>query len=174
MGICTVSHQWLVYSGPSRLDDLRYPSWRHTLENKLSKGDYAWVNLWVKVLSLLLTSWHMISAYFFFSCLLPALFDLSLPKKKLKDERKKKKMRTIKMESEDPCESLAPSDSLSVPPANIINSLPDTPSTPLPNIKEEWVYCCIVGTNNCMCCPCVTPGPVVIAELWRRLRAARS
>lgn len=48
-------------------------------------------------------------------------------------------MRTIKVESEDPCEILAPSDTPSAPPANIINSLPDTPSTPLPNIKEEIV-----------------------------------
>ncbi|XP_044079573.1 nuclear factor related to kappa-B-binding protein isoform X2 [Siniperca chuatsi] len=67
------------------------------------------------------------------------LFDLSLPKKKIKDERRKKKMRTIKVESEDPCETLAPSDTPSAPPVNIINSLPDTPSTPLPNIKEEVV-----------------------------------
>ncbi|TWW74755.1 Nuclear factor related to kappa-B-binding protein DNA-binding protein R kappa-B [Takifugu flavidus] len=66
------------------------------------------------------------------------LCDLTLPKRKLKDERRKKKMRTIKVETEDPCESLAPSDSLA-PPANIMNSLPDTPSTPLPNIKEETV-----------------------------------
>ncbi|XP_059206907.1 nuclear factor related to kappa-B-binding protein isoform X1 [Centropristis striata] len=67
------------------------------------------------------------------------LFELSLPKKKIKDERRKKKMRTIKMESEEPCEILAPSDTPSAPPASIINSLPDTPSTPLPNIKEEIV-----------------------------------
>ena len=66
-----------------------------------------------------------------------ALCDLTLPKKKLKDERRKKKIRTIKVESED-CEALAPSDSLA-PPANLMNSLPDTPSTPLSNIKEEWV-----------------------------------
>uniref|UniRef100_H3CXC0 Nuclear factor related to kappaB binding protein n=1 Tax=Tetraodon nigroviridis TaxID=99883 RepID=H3CXC0_TETNG len=66
-----------------------------------------------------------------------ALCDLTLPKKKLKDERRKKKIRTIKVETED-CEALAPSDSLA-PPANIMNSLPDTPSTPLPNIKEETV-----------------------------------
>lgn len=66
------------------------------------------------------------------------LFDLSLPKKKIKDERRKKKMRTIKVESEDPCETLGPSDTPSAPPANI-NSLPDTPSTPMPNIKEEVV-----------------------------------
>lgn len=68
---------------------------------------------------------------------LPALFELSLPKRKLKEERRKKKMRPIKMESEDPIETLAPSDTLSAAPANVINSLPDTPSTPLPNIKEE-------------------------------------
>nr|XP_020454369.1 nuclear factor related to kappa-B-binding protein [Monopterus albus] len=67
------------------------------------------------------------------------LFELSLPKKKMRDERRKKKMRTIKVESEDPCETLAPADTPSAPPVNIINSLPGTPSTPLPNIKEEIV-----------------------------------
>lgn len=41
------------------------------------------------------------------------------------------------MECEDPIETLAPSDTLSAPPANVINSLPDTQSTPLTNIKEE-------------------------------------
>lgn len=68
-----------------------------------------------------------------------SLFDLCLPKKKMKDERRKKKMRTIKVESEDPCEALASSETQLVPPTNIINSLPDTPSTPLTNIKEEIV-----------------------------------
>ncbi|KAM4726769.1 nuclear factor related to kappa-B-binding protein isoform 2-T4 [Anableps anableps] len=67
------------------------------------------------------------------------LFDLSLPKKKMRDERKKKKLKAIKLESEDPCEILTPSDSCSAPPVNIINSLPDAPSTPLTNIKEEIV-----------------------------------
>ncbi|XP_068455998.1 nuclear factor related to kappa-B-binding protein [Clinocottus analis] len=71
-----------------------------------------------------------------------AFFDLSLPKKKIKDEKRKKKMRTIKVESEDPCEILAPSDTPSAPTASIINSLPDTPSTPLANIKEEIVEEC--------------------------------
>uniref|UniRef100_A0A665UUY1 DEUBAD domain-containing protein n=1 Tax=Echeneis naucrates TaxID=173247 RepID=A0A665UUY1_ECHNA len=71
-----------------------------------------------------------------------SLFDLSLPKKKMREERRKKKMRTIKVESEDPFETLTPSDTPSAPPANIINSLPDTPSTPLPNIKEEIVEEC--------------------------------
>ncbi|XP_051793184.1 nuclear factor related to kappa-B-binding protein [Acanthochromis polyacanthus] len=70
------------------------------------------------------------------------LFDLSLPKKKMRDERRKKKLRTIKVESEDPCETLAPSDTPSAPPVNLINSLPDTPSTPLQNIKEEIVEEC--------------------------------
>ncbi|CAN9501298.1 unnamed protein product [Ophioblennius macclurei] len=70
------------------------------------------------------------------------LFELSLPKKKIKDERRKKKLKTIKVESEDPCEALTPSDAPSAPPVNIINSLPDTPSTPLPNIKEEVVEEC--------------------------------
>ncbi|XP_034034355.1 nuclear factor related to kappa-B-binding protein isoform X2 [Thalassophryne amazonica] len=68
-----------------------------------------------------------------------SLFELPLPKKKIRDERRRKKMRPIKLESEDPCEILVPSDSQTAPPANIINSLPDTPSSPLVNIKEEMV-----------------------------------
>uniref|UniRef100_A0A674BP40 Nuclear factor related to kappaB binding protein n=1 Tax=Salmo trutta TaxID=8032 RepID=A0A674BP40_SALTR len=39
-----------------------------------------------------------------------ALFDLALPKRKMREERRKKKMRTIKVESEDPCEALMPSE----------------------------------------------------------------
>ncbi|KAM9332128.1 nuclear factor related to kappa-B-binding protein isoform 1-T4 [Pholidichthys leucotaenia] len=70
------------------------------------------------------------------------LFDLPVPKKKMRDEKKKKKFRLIKVESEDPCESLPPSDTASAPPVNIINSLPDTPSTPLQNIKDEIVEEC--------------------------------
>ncbi|KAM3869489.1 nuclear factor related to kappa-B-binding protein [Diretmus argenteus] len=64
------------------------------------------------------------------------IFDLALPKKKMREERRKKKMRTVKVELEDPCEILAPSET-SAPSANLMASLPDTPSTPLPNIKEE-------------------------------------
>uniref|UniRef100_A0A3Q2QRE8 Nuclear factor related to kappa-B-binding protein n=1 Tax=Fundulus heteroclitus TaxID=8078 RepID=A0A3Q2QRE8_FUNHE len=67
------------------------------------------------------------------------LFDLPLPKKKIRDERKKKKLKAIKVECEDPCEILTPTDSGSVPPVNIINPLPDAPSTPLTSIKEEIV-----------------------------------
>uniref|UniRef100_A0A3Q1JDF9 DEUBAD domain-containing protein n=1 Tax=Anabas testudineus TaxID=64144 RepID=A0A3Q1JDF9_ANATE len=51
------------------------------------------------------------------------LFDLSPPKKKKMEERRKKKMRTIKVESEDPCDALAPADTASAPPVNIINPL---------------------------------------------------
>ncbi|XP_061558669.1 nuclear factor related to kappa-B-binding protein isoform X1 [Phycodurus eques] len=64
------------------------------------------------------------------------LFELLLPKKKIKEERRKKKMRTVKLESEDPCDTLA-SDAPPAPVANIINSMPDTPLTPLAHIKEE-------------------------------------
>uniref|UniRef100_A0A667YPX3 Nuclear factor related to kappaB binding protein n=1 Tax=Myripristis murdjan TaxID=586833 RepID=A0A667YPX3_9TELE len=50
------------------------------------------------------------------------LFDLSLPKKKImREERRKKKMRTVKMESEEPCESLAPSET-PAPPFSLANS----------------------------------------------------
>ncbi|XP_077597276.1 nuclear factor related to kappa-B-binding protein [Stigmatopora nigra] len=64
------------------------------------------------------------------------LFELSLPKKKIKEERRKKKLRTVKVESEDPCDNLA-SDVTAAPLANIINSMSDTPLTPMANIKEE-------------------------------------
>lgn len=80
---------------------------------------------------------HNLQTYLFPFPVVPALFELSLPKRKLKEERRKKKMRPIKMECEDPIESLAPSDTLSAAPANVANSLPDAPSTPLANIKEE-------------------------------------
>ncbi|XP_072302292.1 nuclear factor related to kappa-B-binding protein isoform X2 [Eucyclogobius newberryi] len=67
-----------------------------------------------------------------------SLFELSLPKKKIKEERRKKKMRTIKVECEEPGDALG-LDSTSAPTANMINSLPDTPSSPLANIKEEML-----------------------------------
>uniref|UniRef100_A0A3Q3BKG9 Nuclear factor related to kappa-B-binding protein n=1 Tax=Kryptolebias marmoratus TaxID=37003 RepID=A0A3Q3BKG9_KRYMA len=70
------------------------------------------------------------------------VFDLSLPKKKIKDERRRKKLKAIKVESDDPCETLTPPDASSAPLVNIINSLPDAPSTPLTNIKEEIVEEC--------------------------------
>uniref|UniRef100_A0A8C5F0M5 Nuclear factor related to kappa-B-binding protein n=1 Tax=Gouania willdenowi TaxID=441366 RepID=A0A8C5F0M5_GOUWI len=67
------------------------------------------------------------------------LFELSVPKKKMRDEKKKKKLRTIKLEAEDLCDALVTSDVPSAPNVNLINSLPDTPSSPLTNIKEEIV-----------------------------------
>uniref|UniRef100_A0A8D3D6P2 Nuclear factor related to kappa-B-binding protein n=1 Tax=Scophthalmus maximus TaxID=52904 RepID=A0A8D3D6P2_SCOMX len=66
------------------------------------------------------------------------LFDLSLPKKKMRDERRKKKMRTIKVESEDPFETLAPTDTPSAPLGNIINSLPDTPPVTVEEIAISF------------------------------------
>ncbi|KAM6969841.1 nuclear factor related to kappa-B-binding protein [Aplochiton taeniatus] len=63
-----------------------------------------------------------------------ALFDLALPKRKLREERRKKKMRTIKVEFEDPCDSLLPSENTS---ASLLSAQPDTPATPLPIVKEE-------------------------------------
>ncbi|XP_052376873.1 nuclear factor related to kappa-B-binding protein isoform X3 [Oncorhynchus keta] len=64
------------------------------------------------------------------------LFDLALPKRKMREERRKKKMRTIKVESEDPCEALMPSEA-PAPTVNITATLPETPVTPLPSVKEE-------------------------------------
>lgn len=67
------------------------------------------------------------------------LFELALPKRKIKEERRKKKMRTIKVENEDPCDALGPTEFTSAPTTNIINALPETPSSPITNIKEEMV-----------------------------------
>uniref|UniRef100_A0A4W5R1H3 Nuclear factor related to kappa-B-binding protein n=1 Tax=Hucho hucho TaxID=62062 RepID=A0A4W5R1H3_9TELE len=64
-----------------------------------------------------------------------ALFDLTLPKRKMREERRKK-MRRIKVESEDPCEALMPSE-VPAPSLDIPTALPDTPVTPLPRVKEE-------------------------------------
>uniref|UniRef100_A0A8C8MDK6 DEUBAD domain-containing protein n=1 Tax=Oncorhynchus tshawytscha TaxID=74940 RepID=A0A8C8MDK6_ONCTS len=61
-----------------------------------------------------------------------ALLGLARPKRKMR----RKKMRRIKVESEDPCQALMPSEapalSLDIPAA-----LPDTPVPPLPSVKEE-------------------------------------
>uniref|UniRef100_A0A8C7PZ87 Nuclear factor related to kappaB binding protein n=1 Tax=Oncorhynchus mykiss TaxID=8022 RepID=A0A8C7PZ87_ONCMY len=61
-----------------------------------------------------------------------ALFELGRPKRKMR----RKKMRRIKVESEDPCQALMPSEapalSLDTPAA-----LPDTPVPPLPSLEEK-------------------------------------
>uniref|UniRef100_A0A4W5R8B3 Nuclear factor related to kappaB binding protein n=1 Tax=Hucho hucho TaxID=62062 RepID=A0A4W5R8B3_9TELE len=64
-----------------------------------------------------------------------ALFDLTLPKRKMREERRKK-MRRIKVESEDPCEALMPSE-VPAPSLDIPTALPDTPVTPLPRLEEK-------------------------------------
>uniref|UniRef100_A0A3B3DV93 Nuclear factor related to kappa-B-binding protein n=1 Tax=Oryzias melastigma TaxID=30732 RepID=A0A3B3DV93_ORYME len=64
------------------------------------------------------------------------LFDLSLPKKKMRDERRRKKLRTIKTETEDPCETLPLSEAPAAPSAHISSSLPEPPCT-LPGALEE-------------------------------------
>uniref|UniRef100_A0A8C7TZ07 Nuclear factor related to kappaB binding protein n=1 Tax=Oncorhynchus mykiss TaxID=8022 RepID=A0A8C7TZ07_ONCMY len=64
------------------------------------------------------------------------LFDLALPKRKMREERRKKKMRTIKVESEDPCEALMPLEA-PAPSVNITAALPETPVTPLPSLEEK-------------------------------------
>ncbi|XP_062868013.1 nuclear factor related to kappa-B-binding protein [Trichomycterus rosablanca] len=60
-----------------------------------------------------------------------ALIDLALPRKKLKEEKKKRKMRPIKTESDDGCDG--PTPAASVPAA-----LSETPN-PLQSIKEEVI-----------------------------------
>ncbi|XP_064208586.1 nuclear factor related to kappa-B-binding protein isoform X1 [Anguilla rostrata] len=67
---------------------------------------------------------------------LVALFDLALPKKKLREEKRKKKMRPIKTEPEEPCDVLMPSEA---PPPNaaVTAALPEAPPPPLPSVKEE-------------------------------------
>ncbi|XP_036379176.1 nuclear factor related to kappa-B-binding protein isoform X2 [Megalops cyprinoides] len=65
-----------------------------------------------------------------------ALFDLALPKKKMREEKKKKKMRPIKVEPEEPCDVLMPSEA-PPPSASITAALPEAPPLPIPSVKEE-------------------------------------
>lgn len=65
----------------------------------------------------------------------PALFDLAVPKKKLREEKRKKKIRTIKMEPEEPCDVLMPSEA--PPPSHTAAAaIPEAPLHP-PGVKEE-------------------------------------
>uniref|UniRef100_A0A674BP66 Nuclear factor related to kappaB binding protein n=1 Tax=Salmo trutta TaxID=8032 RepID=A0A674BP66_SALTR len=54
---------------------------------------------------------------------------------KMREERRKK-MRRIKVESEDPCQALMPSEA-PAPSLDIPAALPDTPVTPLPSLEEK-------------------------------------
>lgn len=58
------------------------------------------------------------------------VFDLAIPKKKIKEEKRKKKMRPIKMESEEVCDV-----QMSAPPMN--PGLTDVPAAPPQSVKEE-------------------------------------
>ncbi|XP_052393241.1 nuclear factor related to kappa-B-binding protein [Carassius gibelio] len=58
------------------------------------------------------------------------VFDLALPKKKIKEERRKKKLRPIKMESEEVCDVQMSADSVN-------SGLADVPSAPPQIVKEE-------------------------------------
>ncbi|XP_056093040.1 nuclear factor related to kappa-B-binding protein [Rhinichthys klamathensis goyatoka] len=58
------------------------------------------------------------------------VFDLALPKKKIKEERKKKKMRPIKMESEEVCD-------VPMSAASMNSGLNDSPTVPTQSVKEE-------------------------------------
>ncbi|KPP66647.1 nuclear factor related to kappa-B-binding protein-like [Scleropages formosus] len=65
----------------------------------------------------------------------PALFDLAVPKKRLREEKKKKKFRPIKLEPEEPGDVLMPPEAQppSVPAAP---APPEAPAPPL-GVKEE-------------------------------------
>ncbi|KAI2651339.1 Nuclear factor related to kappa-B-binding protein [Labeo rohita] len=58
------------------------------------------------------------------------VFDLALPKKKIKEERRKKKMRPIKMESEEVCD-------VQMSAASVNPGLADVPVVPPQSVKEE-------------------------------------
>ncbi|KAJ7996689.1 hypothetical protein DPEC_G00239630 [Dallia pectoralis] len=64
-----------------------------------------------------------------------ALFELALPKRKMREERRKKKMRTIKVESEEPCEvpSEAPVLSTTVTAAVLDASVKEEPMEEVQN-----------------------------------------
>ncbi|XP_030637595.1 nuclear factor related to kappa-B-binding protein [Chanos chanos] len=59
-----------------------------------------------------------------------ALFDLALPKKKLREEKRRKKMRPIKVETDDFGDA-------QVPNASAATGLTDSQAPPLPSVKEE-------------------------------------
>uniref|UniRef100_A0A8C1JFR4 Nuclear factor related to kappa-B-binding protein-like n=1 Tax=Cyprinus carpio TaxID=7962 RepID=A0A8C1JFR4_CYPCA len=63
------------------------------------------------------------------------VFDLALPKKKMKEERRKKKMRPIKMESEEVCD-------VQMSAASVSSGLADVPSAPPQSCCDCPVYCC--------------------------------
>ncbi|XP_066567130.1 nuclear factor related to kappa-B-binding protein isoform X2 [Amia ocellicauda] len=68
-----------------------------------------------------------------------ALFDLAVPKKKPREDKKKKKMRPVKLEPEEPLDILAPPEAppaLAAPGA-AVPAPPEPPATPLPSVKEE-------------------------------------
>uniref|UniRef100_A0A671RSS1 Nuclear factor related to kappa-B-binding protein-like n=1 Tax=Sinocyclocheilus anshuiensis TaxID=1608454 RepID=A0A671RSS1_9TELE len=58
------------------------------------------------------------------------VFDLALPKKKIKEERRKKKMRPIKMESEEVCD-------VQMSAASVNSGLADVPTAPPQSVKED-------------------------------------
>ncbi|XP_051960536.1 nuclear factor related to kappa-B-binding protein isoform X2 [Xyrauchen texanus] len=58
------------------------------------------------------------------------VFDLALPKKKMREERRKKKMRPIKMEPEEVCE-------VQISAASMNSGLTETPTAPTQCVKEE-------------------------------------
>ncbi|XP_056301662.1 nuclear factor related to kappa-B-binding protein isoform X2 [Danio aesculapii] len=58
------------------------------------------------------------------------VFDLAVPKKKIKEEKRKKKIRPIKIESEEVCDV-----QMSAPPMN--PGLTDAPAAPPQSVKEE-------------------------------------
>uniref|UniRef100_A0A8C1WXH2 Nuclear factor related to kappaB binding protein n=1 Tax=Cyprinus carpio TaxID=7962 RepID=A0A8C1WXH2_CYPCA len=63
------------------------------------------------------------------------VFDLALPKKKIKEERRKKKLRPIKMESEEICD-------VQMSAASLNSGLADVPSAPPQSCCECFFYCC--------------------------------
>uniref|UniRef100_A0A673I4B8 Nuclear factor related to kappa-B-binding protein-like n=1 Tax=Sinocyclocheilus rhinocerous TaxID=307959 RepID=A0A673I4B8_9TELE len=58
------------------------------------------------------------------------VFDLALPKKKIKEERRKKKMRPIKMESEEVCD-------VQMSATSVNSGLADVPTAPPQSVKED-------------------------------------
>uniref|UniRef100_A0A8C5CD18 Nuclear factor related to kappaB binding protein n=1 Tax=Gadus morhua TaxID=8049 RepID=A0A8C5CD18_GADMO len=67
-----------------------------------------------------------------------ALFDLALPKKKIKEERRKKRLRTtVKLEAEDPCEALMTSDAAALSANHLLCSRVIEECQSSPAVVEE-------------------------------------
>lgn len=61
---------------------------------------------------------------------------MALPKRKMREERRRKKMRTVRVESEEVSDPHVSAET-PAPSATLVTELPDMPTAPLANTEEE-------------------------------------